>query len=596
MNLGKGEASLMKIRQPIVVVLGHVDHGKTSVLDRIRKTTVSKREAGGITQHIGASEVPAEVIKRICGDALKKMKVELKIPGLLFIDTPGHEAFTNLRQRGGSMADMAVLIVDVAQGFQPQTLEAIGILKEYKTPFIVALNKIDLVDGWHNSKEVCFPKALVKQREDVKERLDEKLYQVVGKLHELGFEAERFDRVSDHSKQLAIVPLSAKTGEGIMELLMLLAGLSQKYLENRLKTEVKGKGKANILEVKEERGLGTTIDVILYDGTIRKNDLIVFATEKGGSHTKIRALLKPKPLDEMRDPRQKFDSVEEAHAACGVKIYAPGLDGALAGTAIRIVDESEVEGLKREMAKEVKSILVSRDYAGVIVKADTVGSVEALRRMLEKENIAVKKAGIGHVNKRDVNEAAAVKNEDAFLGVILAFNVRSLQDALEEAEVKKIPIMNSSVIYTLIEEYKSWRAEEERKEREEAYKKLVAPAKIKVLDDHCFRASKPCIVGVEVLGGRLKPHVRLLGESGESIGEVKEIQDEGKSLEEAGEGMKVAVSISEAVFEKDLGFGDKLLTDVPKEHVFEWREKYASMLSEIDKELLDEIMRRKRER
>src|SRR3989338_7239224 len=130
----------MKIRQPIVAVLGHVDHGKTSVLDRIRRTSVSKREAGGITQHIGASEVPADVIEGICGEALKRMKVRLKIPGLLFIDTPGHEAFTNLRQRGGSMADIAVLVVDVAQGFQPQTLEAVGILKEYKTPFIVAVN------------------------------------------------------------------------------------------------------------------------------------------------------------------------------------------------------------------------------------------------------------------------------------------------------------------------------------------------------------------------------------------------------------------------------------------------------------------------
>jgi len=585
----------MIIRQPIVVVLGHVDHGKTSVLDRIRKTNVSKREAGGITQHIGASEVPADVVQRICGKALEKMNVKLTIPGLLFIDTPGHEAFTNLRQRGGSMADIAVLVVDVAQGFQPQTMEAIGILKEYKTPFIVALNKIDLTDGWRDTKKMCFADALAEQREDVQKRLDEKLYEVVGKLYEMGFEAERYDRVSEHAKQIAIVPLSAKTGEGIMELLMLLAGLSQKYLEKKLEIEVKGRGHGNILEVKEERGLGMTVDVILDQGTIRKNDIIVFATESGGASTKVRALLKPKPLDEMRDPKQKFDSVDAASAACGIKINAPGLEGALAGAEIRVVSEGEVEEAKKEAAKEVSEVLVSKDYAGVIVKADTLGSVEALTRMLENEDVLVKRAGIGHVNKRDVIDAGAVRKEKPLLGVILAFGVHSFEDAKQEAGSAGVPIINSTIIYSLIEEYKAWKAEQERKAKEEAYKSLVMPAKIKVLDGHCFRASKPCIVGVDVLAGKLKPHVRLLGESGETIGEVKEIQDEGKNLEEAGEGMQVAVSISEASFEKDLGYKDKLLTNVPPEHAELWREKYAGMLSEVELELLNEIERRRRE-
>ncbi|MDO8340045.1 MAG: translation initiation factor IF-2 [Candidatus Burarchaeum sp.] len=584
----------MIIRQPIVVVMGHVDHGKTSVLDRIRKTSVSKREAGGITQHIGASEVPAEVIQKICGEALKRMKVELKIPGLLFIDTPGHEAFTNLRRRGGSMADIAVLVLDVMQGFQPQTLEALEILKEYKTPFIVALNKVDLVNGWIDSGETSFNAALAKQREDVQVRLDEKLYEIVGRLYELGFSAERYDRVGDHAKQIAIVPLSAKTGEGITELLMLLAGLSQKYLEKRLAIEVKGSGRGNILEVKEERGLGTTVDVILSDGTIKKNDLIVFATENGGATTKVRALLKPKPLDEMRDPREKFDSVEQASAACGVKIYAPGLEHALAGSSIAVVDEAEAEKVKAEMANEVKEVLVNRDYAGVIVKADTLGSVEALTKLLEKEDILVKKASIGPVNKRDVSEASAVRNENPLLGVVLTFNVRSLEDAKLEAASLGVTIMNSTIVYTLIENYKAWKVEEERKSREEAYKKLVAPAKFKVLEGHCFRASKPCIVGVEILAGKLKPHVRLIGESGDDIGEVKEIQNESKKLEEAGEGMQVALSIAGASFEKDLNFKDVILTSVPKEHIAEWRDKYAHMLSETEMEMLSEIEKRRR--
>ena len=380
-------------------------------------------------------------------------------------------------------------------------------------------------------------------------------------------------------------------------MLMLLAGLSQKYLEKRLAIEVKGRGRGNILEVKEERGLGTTVDVILSDGTINKNDLIVFATENGGASTKIRALLKPKPLDEMRDPREKFDSVEHASAACGVKIYAPGLEHALAGTSIAVVDdEAEAEKVKAEMANEVKEVLVSRDYAGVIVKADTLGSVEALTKLLEKEGIMVKKASIGPVNKRDVSEASAVRNENPLLGIVMTFNVRLLEDAKLEAASLGVTVMHSTIVYTLIENYKAWKAEEERKAREEAYKKLVAPAKFKVLEAHCFRASKPCIVGVEILAGKLRPHVRLVGESGDDIGEVKEIQNEGKSLEEAGEGMQVAVSISGAAFEKDLNFKDVILTSVPTEHIMEWREKYAHMLSETEMDMLKEIEKRRRSR
>jgi translation initiation factor 5B len=585
----------MAIRQPIVVVMGHVDHGKTSVLDRIRKSSVSKREAGGITQHIGASEVPAEVISSICGTALKRMNVELKIPGLLFIDTPGHEAFTNLRRRGGSMADIAVLVVDIMQGFQPQTLEALSILKEYKTPFIVAMNKIDLVNGWKDSGEQSCLSAIDKQRPDVQTRLDEMLYRLIGRLYELGFSAERYDRVTDHTKQISIVPMSAKTGEGVMELLMLLAGLSQRYLEKRLQIEVSGNGRGNILEVKEERGLGTTIDVILDNGTLNKNDTIVFATENGAASTKIRALLKPKPLDEMRDPREKFNNVEQVTAACGVKIYAPGLEGALPGSSIIEVKGEEQEAkAKADLNAEVKEVLVQKSAAGVILKADTLGSVEALTRMLENEGILVKRAGIGPINKKDLWEAEAVRQENVFLGLILAFNVKSLEGMRDEAASIGVPIISSNIIYSLIDEYKKWKADEEQREKVEAHKKLVMPAKIKVLPGCMFHASKPCIVGVEVLVGTLRTKAGLLGEKGERIGEVRDIQNEGKSLTEATAGMQVAVAISGASFEKDLDFNDVLLTLVPKEQIAEWREKYPTILSADEMALLSEIEERRR--
>ncbi|MFA6530480.1 MAG: GTP-binding protein, partial [Candidatus Micrarchaeia archaeon] len=248
------------IRSPIIAVLGHVDHGKTSILDAVRGSSVAKKEAGGITQMIGASYISKEDIEETSKDS--KMKFPLKIPGLLFIDTPGHAAFTNLRERGGSIADLAILVVDVNQGFQPQTVESIKILRHHKTPFIVAANKIDVIDGWKSNKTSSFSDSFSKQPQRVQEKLDEKIYGLMGNFSEYELNSERFDRIQDFKSNIALVPVSAKTHEGLAELLMLIAGLSQKFLDASLRTEVSGVGKGSIIEVKEERGLGSTIDVI----------------------------------------------------------------------------------------------------------------------------------------------------------------------------------------------------------------------------------------------------------------------------------------------------------------------------------------------
>ena len=143
-----------------MVVLGHVDSGKTSILDKIRGTGVQGREAGGITQAIGASIIPIETIKKICGKLLDSLNIKLTLPGLLFIDTPGHAAFVNLRKRGGNLADIAILVININEGLMPQTIESINILKQYKTPFIIAVNKIDLVNGWRSQKEKSLLKSI----------------------------------------------------------------------------------------------------------------------------------------------------------------------------------------------------------------------------------------------------------------------------------------------------------------------------------------------------------------------------------------------------------------------------------------------------
>ncbi|MCX6777645.1 MAG: translation initiation factor IF-2 [Candidatus Micrarchaeota archaeon] len=575
------------IRQPIVAVLGHVDHGKTSLLDAIRKTSVQKRESGGITQHIGASEVPAETIREICGPLLEQLKIEVKIPGLLFIDTPGHVAFTNLRKRGGSIADIAVLVIDIMQGIQPQTREAMEILKEFKTPFIVAANKVDMIDGW-KAKGGSFFASFAQQNEIVRTRTEDKFYALVGRLHDYGFEAERFDRVEDFTKTVAIIPTSATKGEGIPELLISLTGLSQKYLGKRLDIEVSGPGKASILEVKEEKGLGNTIDVVLYDGTLKRNDLVVFGTANGASSTKIRALLKPKPLDEIRDPREKFDYVDEAYAAAGVKIFAPGLQDALAGSQLLVAEGNEEE-LKLKISQEIKSLFVNTGGAGVILKTDALGSLEAITKMIEKEGIKIRKAEIGKITKLDVVEASAVRAENEFLGVILAFNVSAHEEADEEAKRLKVPIMHEKVIYQLIDGYKEWVRKEKEREKTTAFASLVLPGKFKVLRGCCFRMSKPAIFGVEILRGIIKPDYEVVNSENKFIGKIKAIQDKKESLPEAKKGMQIAVSMNEPTIGRQVCEDDVLYVRVPKSHRKILLEKFAENLTDEEKALLEEI-------
>lgn len=575
----------MALRQSICVFVGHVDHGKTSILDAIRNTVVASKEAGAITQHTSASEVPKEVLLTICKNQLEKMKLEIKLPGILFIDTPGHEAFTSLRERGGSLADLAVLVIDINQGIQPQTIESIKILKQNKTPFIIAANKIDLLMGWNPQKNFCFLDSFKQQSENTKELLDTKIYEIVGKMYEYGFETERFDRIQEMTKQILIIPMSAKTGEGLAELLLYISGISQKYLEKNLNIEVKGKGKGSILEIKEEKGLGTTIDVIIYDGSVKKGDEFLFGTLKGVKKTKIRGILKPTlPGQHIKD---KFIYVDEVHAASGFKIFAPELEDAIPGSPFLIIDDEEKQ--IKEIEEQLKKVLFESEGAGVIVKTDTLGSTEALIKMLKGENINIKQAGIGKITKTDVIGAKAVRSMDKYLGAILGFNVKINEDAKEEANMEEIFIFQSNVVYDLIDKYKEWVENEKQVDKDLVMKGLIWPAKIKILRDHIFRASKPAVFGVEVLSGKIKTGFKMINSKGEILGEIKGIQNKGESVKEAGKGMMVAISMEKPIAGKDFNEEDILYTNINRETALVLKRNFADELTDEEKTLLKEI-------
>ncbi len=575
-----------KIRQPIVSVLGHVDHGKTTFLDRIRGTGVVKREAGGITQHIGATEVPIDVIYKVCGPLIGKRK--FTVPGLLFIDTPGHHSFITLRSRGGSLADIAILVIDINEGLMPQGIESINILKKNRTPFIILANKIDRIDGWR-SQDRPFAVSVREQSPKAQQNLDEKIYKLIENLYSYGIPSERYDRISDFTKNVAIVPASAKTGEGIADALLMVVGLAQRFLEQNLRTE-EGPGEGTILEIKEEKGLGTTIDTIVYSGVMKRGEKVAVWSKTGVTVTKIKAILKPKALDEIRDPRENFDRVNEVSAAAGVKIVLQDkVEGLLAGTTIRAIEPGDEERIKEEM-REQYEISIETDENGVIIKADALGSLEALAFELKGIGIPIKRAEVGPISRRDIVDAATIN--DPLRRVILGFNVDLLPAAKEElANQEDLTIFVDKVVYKIVEDYEDWLDKKKEELENQSREEITYPGSIRILPDYIFRVSKPAIVGVRVLAGRIKPEQRLLKEDGRVVGRIKSIWEGDESLKEARAGQEVAVAIEGVTVGRQINPDEILYINLTEGDV---RALKKVKLNYDEQEVLDKVIQIKR--
>lgn len=553
-----------ELRTPIVAVLGHVDHGKTSLLDKVRGSAVTAGEAGAITQHIGATAVPLSTISDIAGRLVDPDDFDL--PGLLFIDTPGHHSFSTLRSRGGALADIAILVVDVNDGFQPQTLEAVDILKRTQTPFIVAANKVDTVPGWNPNPDEPIQQTLEKQSDRAEDRLNEQLYEIIGELSDNDFSADMYWRVQDFRGNIGVVPVSAETGEGVPDLLTVLMGLSQRYLKEEMSIDVGGPGVGTVLEVKEERGFGTTLDIVLYDGTVRADDTIVVGGKNDPIVTDVRALLQPRPLAEIRTEKQ-FDQVEEVGAAAGVKIAAPDLDDAMAGAPVRVVRDRPLEDVITEVQAELAEIDVVTEEEGVVVKADTLGSLEAIASALEDAEVPIVRAEVGDVAPRDV--AVASTAEEGEHQAILGFNVDVLEDAEREATESGVELFVDDVIYQLVEEYQDHVESIEQAQQEQVLDKIQRPCRFRILQDHTFRQSSPAVVGVEVLSGTLKRNSQVVkweGNNTTRVGELKSLQDAGEDIDEARAGEEVAASIDGPTVGRQIEEGDELWTELPEKH------------------------------
>ena len=572
---------MKQIRQPIVTVCGHVDHGKTSILDCLRGSCVQEGEAGGITQKISFTSYPINQLKLAC-PLIESSGIKLNIPGFLLIDTPGHAAFTNLRKRGGSLADLAVLVIDINDGIKPQTAEVIQILKHNKTPFLIGLNKIDNISGWKKKSEKL-RESIELQPQNIKQLFDERYMTIIGALHSYGFEADLFYNVEDFTKKIALIPTSAKTKEGIPELIMMLCGISQKYLTNRLTLGQDAKGV--MLEIKKDKS-ANYIESILYDGELKKTDTIAIASFGGEPIiSKIRILEEIQPLC------AKFSPKDKVIASTGLRIQLIEKDEILPGMPFEIY-KNNLKEIKEKFAKEI-SENVKTQKQGIIAKADSLGSLEALLVLLKENNIPVVKAGIGRVNKKDIISAKANLDINELDAIIVGFNTSIDEDA---KEIKgSIKVLTDEVIYKLIENLVEWRKEKQKEIEKKRLMGLATITKLKVLHQYVFRNTSPAIFGVRVEGGKLTSGQNLIDEKGEKVGRIKNIQSEQKSVNEAIEGMEIAVSIPGINFERAMKDRNNIYSDLG-ESQFRTFKKNKDLLSQNEIKILQEIAEIKRQK
>ncbi len=583
------------LRSPICCVLGHVDVGKTKLLDYMRKTHVQDGEAGGITQQIGATFFPAENLEEAIQKVASRKKLALEVPGLLIIDTPGHESFANLRSRGSGLCDLAILVVDLVVGVEKQTIESIQLLKMRKTPFVIALNKLDRIYEWKSAAAGSSAQNIKKQAQNVALDFQAQVNRVIVQFAEQGLNAELYWKNKDVKGTISMIPTSAHTGEGVPDLLMVITQITQKFLQERI--TFGDQLQATVLEVKPLEGLGTTCDIILVNGVLKRGDRIVLCGLNGAIVTTIKTLLTPQPMKELRirTPYQQHDRIR---AAQGLKLLAPGhdLEKAVPGSPLFVVhsDEEEREACKAVMEEfERLRSAINKDGTGVYVQSSTLGALEALLHFLKASHIPVCDFGIGHVSKVDVIKASCMHERKLpEFACILAFDVKIHPDARAEATKLKVKLFEADIIYHLEDDFKAHMFEVEEAKRAAAAEDAVFPVELQILPDHIFNTKNPIIMGCRVLKGTLRPGTPICvpGRRNLRLGKVVKIEANHVERQKAAEGEEVAVSIDpgglSVMYGRQFDANDKLYSFITRRSINALKSYFSNEITQDDVKLL----------
>ena len=564
-------------RSPIFCIMGHVDTGKTKLLDKIRNTNVQEGEAGGITQQIGATFIPKESL------LIKSNTQDIKIPGILMIDTPGHEAFANLRLRGSSLCDIAIVVIDIVHGLEQQTIQSINILRDSNIKFIFALNKIDRLYGWTSVENRNIKESLNENKLQLDE-FNNRLNKINCDIMSLGINVKLFWENDSIEDTISICPISAITGEGICDLLTYVIKMSQDNLTEEIK--IKDELKCVIMEKTITEGVGASIDAILINGSLKKGDIINFQTNDGISKTTIRNLLTPPPNKESRI-KSEYIHHNFVKGSMGVKIVANDLDRAIVGSQIYFENE------KIELKEDISEFKLQSN--GVTVFASTQGALEALIYFLQNEckpPVPVFEVYIGNVMKKHIDKMIINKSDKKEFSTILAFNVNVVTNVEDFAKKNSIKIFNAEIIYHLFDQYTKYR-NDIINERKMMYKsEAIFPCSLKILENNIFRKKNPLIFGVSVLDGNVRLGTPIITDEKVIIGKVTGIRSNDKDIEIGKKGMEVCIKVENndsIAFDRQFSHKNKLFSSISRNSINVLKEHFSDEITKDDAQLISKI-------
>lgn len=570
------------LKSPICCILGHVDTGKTKILDNLRRSNIQESEAGGITQQIGATFFPSK--------SLSKLRIKSQLPGFLVIDTPGHETFANLRSRGSSLCDLAILVVDITNILEKQTLESIELLKKRKCFFIIALNKIDRIFQWKKNDNFPFMETFEKQGTATKNEFNERLSKTMLEFNEIGLNVRMFNDMATSKTHMPIVPTSAITGEGLKDLIEQIAFISENFMKKKIKFNEKNFA-CTILEVKTTEGYGKTADVILSDGVLEENDKILICTMRGPVETFVKNILLPEPLKELR-VKSLYKNVKFLKASMGVKLFCPRLEDALPGTRIiKINKNDDINELRENVMQDFEKVFSKAKLSenGVHVHSTTLGSLEALISFIEQNKIQIGSVGIGELTKTDVLRVINFRKVRKEFGCILNFDQKIDKEVLEFAAENKIKIFTSETIYRLLEDYLSYFERIRQETKKSLSKRLVFPCALKIIPEFVFNKRSPLIFGVDIIKGKLMKDTTLFVYKDRKItklGKVTSIERNKKAVNSAVKGEKVALKIETDENPRVLGrhfeLSDVLESYITRANIDTLKEGYQDEMTKED--------------
>ena len=582
------------LKAPICCIVGHIDAGKTSLLDKLRNTNIQEKEVGGITQHIGSTFFPIQTIENSCSSIKGKFEVICNIPGILMIDTPGHSEFQSLRDVGTSICDLGILIIDIEESIQEQTKEAIKLLKEKKIPFVVAVTKLDKLYGWKTTKSSNLREALKEQSKDMSMMLMAKLEDIKYDLSKEDINAEFYFKNSNPKQIYSIVPVSSKTGEGIADLLALLVYTAQNWMLKKILYQ--DTVSCTIMESKYDKHNGYTIDVILNNGTINVGDKFVVSTITGPNICTVRNLLIPSALTQL-GKKTNWDYKDSVRASIGCKIIGSNLDGAYPGTHLFPIKTSGASASAEADAinnanQEINAVWKSYDFIspGVFIGTQTFGELDASYSIFQKAGINIAGAYIGEPSNKFI-DLILMKTEVDTLPenrIYLYFGAFNNTDVFEYAKKNNITLLSSEVIYKLVELYKIEKEKIIKARQNTTNNNAIFPVEMVILKQYIFMkgGSDHLMFGVKIKKGTLYKNTPIcIPEKNVHLGKVLNIQFEHKEKEKGEEGQEICIRLdnpNQLIINRQFDVNDKLIAHLSRNSIDILKRDYKEVVPKKD--------------